>query len=60
MDKKKYNSYSHVRKRFLGFNYFCKKMPNFIVADFVDQGDLLRIVDDINDIINRNGKFVPE
>lgn len=35
-------------------------MPNFIVADFVDQGDLLRIVDDINDIINRNGKFVPE
>lgn len=35
-------------------------MPNFIVADFVDQGDLARIVDDINDIINRNGKFVPD
>ncbi|CAD8119526.1 unnamed protein product [Paramecium sonneborni] len=58
--KKKYNSYNHARKRFLQYYFKCKKMPNFLVADFIDQGKLTNIVDDINSIINSNNKFIPE
>lgn len=29
-------------------------MPNFLVADYIDQGRLSKIVDDINLIINLN------
>lgn len=35
-------------------------MPNFVVADFVDCGNLSQIIDDMNAIINTNGKFLPE
>jgi hypothetical protein len=35
-------------------------MPNFIAADFIDQGSLTTLIDDVNAIINSNGKFLPE
>ncbi|CAD8197874.1 unnamed protein product [Paramecium pentaurelia] len=56
----KYNSYNHVRQRFLQYFFNCIKMPNFLVADFIDQGKLSDIVDDVNLIINSNGIFLPE
>ncbi|CAD8203330.1 unnamed protein product [Paramecium octaurelia] len=58
--KKKYNSYNHGRQRFLQYYFKCSKMPNFLVADFIDQGRLSDIVDDVNLIINSNGLFQPE
>ncbi|CAD8090928.1 unnamed protein product [Paramecium primaurelia] len=58
--RKKYNSYNHGRERFLQYYEKCKKLPNFLVADFIDQGRLSDIVDDINLIINSNGMFLPE
>ncbi|CAD8104838.1 unnamed protein product [Paramecium sonneborni] len=58
--KKNYNSYNHVRKRFLQYYFKCMKMPNFLVADFIDQGGLSDIVDDVNLIINSNDIFLPE
>ncbi|CAD8198751.1 unnamed protein product [Paramecium octaurelia] len=56
----KYNSYNHVRQRFLQYFFNCIKMPNFLVADFIDQGKLSNIVDDVNLIVNSNGIFLPE
>lgn len=35
-------------------------MPNFVVADFVDQGDLSKIIDEINTNINQNDGFKSE
>ncbi|CAD8096165.1 unnamed protein product [Paramecium primaurelia] len=58
--RKLYNQYDHVKKRFLQYNKHCGKMPNFVVADFVDQGDLSKIIDEINTNINQNDGFKSE
>ncbi|CAD8202524.1 unnamed protein product [Paramecium octaurelia] len=56
----KYNDYSHVKKRFKQFNTHCNKMPNFVLADYVDQGNPSKTIDEANDIINKHGCFKPE
>ncbi|CAK58203.1 unnamed protein product (macronuclear) [Paramecium tetraurelia] len=56
----KYNFYQHVKKRFLQYYHHCRKMPNFVVADFIDQGNGSIFVDEINQSINENDGFKPE
>lgn len=38
-----------MKKRYNQFWKLCEKQPNFLAADFIDQGDLLRFVDEMND-----------
>lgn len=35
-------------------------MPNFIVGDYIDQGQLQNVIEDMNAIVNTHRVFLPE